>query len=180
MSEEQEFPLVFDFLGFFFFILKNFIFLFSRYHLVWISLKVMVSFVLYCFLGQILSASWVWSASVEMVIFLKGWWIPYPGKWMEGWALAWLEPSTGGHLWAPSAHPLVPEPPPMQAAFSLTQRSWGASTISMSRAWVPCRVCARLPGHWSGPHAQSHLGTLRSIGKGQEGCTPWDIGKALL
>lgn len=180
MSEDQEIPLAFNFLVFFFFILQNFLFLFSRYHCVWISLKVMVSYVLYCFLGQILSASWAWSASVEMLILLKGWWIPYLGKWMESWTLVLSEPSAGGHLWVLPARPLEPEPPTMQAAFSLTKRPWGGSTISMFGAWVPYRGFVLLSGSWSlSPCAQSHLLTLRSTEKGQEGCTPWDIGKAL-
>ena len=162
MSEDQEFPLAFNFLVFFF-ILQNFLFLSSRYHLAWISLKVMVSYVLYCLLGQILSASWAWSASLEMLILLKGWWIPYIGKWMERWALAWSEPSASGHLWVPPAHPLALESPPMQAAFGLTKRPWGASTISMFRAWVPFRGFMLLPGSWSlSPHAQFHLLTLRN------------------
>lgn len=134
----------------------------------------------YCLLGQILSSSRAWSASVEMLILLKGWWIPYIGKWMESWALAWSEPSAGGHLWVPPAHPLAPESPPMQAAFGLTKRPWGTSTISMFRVWVPFRGFMLLPGSWSlSPHAQFHLLTLRNTEKGQEGCTPWDIGKAL-
>ena len=177
MSEDQEFPLAFNFLVFFSFFRASYSYpldiILSESH------EVRVSYVLYCLLGQILSASWAWSASVEMLILLKGWWIPYIGKWMESWALAWSEPSAGGHLWVPPAHPGT-RAPTHASSLRPHQEALGASTISMFRAWVPFRGFMLLPGSWSlSPHAQSHLLTLRNNEKEQEGCTPWDIGKAL-
>lgn len=51
----RSFFLAFKFLGFFFFNL----FLLSRCHILWVSRKVMIFFILYYFLGQILSTWWV-------------------------------------------------------------------------------------------------------------------------
>ena len=130
------------------------------------------------FPGWNLSTWWAWPASVEMLILLQGWRIPFLGECMMRSGLVrvpcWWSPlgplCTSSDIRAPIS------------ACSLLRIKWPqkASTTSACRVWMPFRDLALLPGHWSlSPGVQPQLVTLGNIGEGRRGCSSWDVGKAL-